>query len=80
MGGCSAAALADRVASELRASGHIAYLVGGCVRDLLLGIHPKDYDISTDATPDEMLQVFPGAYRVGAHFGVILVRDGNAHV
>ena len=49
--------------------------MGGCVRDLILGREPKDYDISTDATPDQLIQIFPRAQLVGAQFGVILV-DG----
>lgn len=73
--------LATRIVRDLRARGHKAYLVGGCVRDRLLGIVPKDYDVGTDATPEEILSYFPDSALVGAHFGVILVgeRDG-AHV
>lgn len=65
--------LATGIIGDLRARGHKAYLVGGCVRDKLLGIVPKDYDISTDATPEEILSYFPHSELVGAHFGVILV-------
>ncbi len=65
--------LAVAVIGTLREHGHQAYLVGGCVRDRLLQIPPKDYDVSTDATPDLLLSYFPGAQTVGAHFGVILV-------
>ncbi|MFL6353156.1 MAG: CCA tRNA nucleotidyltransferase [Bryobacteraceae bacterium] len=65
--------LATKIVRELRARGHKAYLVGGCVRDRLLGIVPKDYDISTDAAPDEILSYFPHSERIGVHFGVILV-------
>jgi poly(A) polymerase len=68
-------ALARRVITRLRAAGHQAYLVGGCVRDYLLGCKPKDYDIATDARPDRIMDLFPSSGRVGAHFGVILVRD-----
>lgn len=53
--------------------GHQAYLVGGCVRDLLLGHKPADYDVATDATPDEVMRIFPRTYAVGAQFGVVLV-------
>jgi tRNA nucleotidyltransferase/poly(A) polymerase len=63
------------IAKDLRARGFEAWLVGGCVRDLVLGHEPKDYDITTDATPDQLLPLFPKAQLVGAHFGVILV-DG----
>jgi poly(A) polymerase len=61
------------VVSTLRDRGHKAYLVGGCVRDLLLGREPADYDVATDATPDEVMQIFPATYAVGAQFGVVLV-------
>jgi hypothetical protein len=68
-------ALARQVIRTLRASGHQAYLVGGCVRDLLLGAKPKDFDIATDARPDRIMDLFPKSGRVGAHFGVVLVRE-----
>jgi poly(A) polymerase len=61
------------VVVTLRRRGYQAYLVGGCVRDLLLGRQPADYDVATDATPDEVMRVFPDTYAVGAHFGVVLV-------
>jgi len=70
-----AEALAHHVIAKLRAGGHRAYLVGGCVRDLLLGTKPKDFDIATDARPDRIMDLFPNSGRVGAHFGVVLVRD-----
>jgi poly(A) polymerase len=57
----------------LREHGHQAYLVGGCVRDLLLGREPADYDVTTDATPQEVMRIFPQTYAVGAQFGVVLV-------
>jgi poly(A) polymerase len=54
--------------------------VGGCVRDLLLGREPKDYDVATNATPDQVMGIFPETYAVGAQFGVVLVPapDGDA--
>jgi poly(A) polymerase len=58
--------------ARLRANGHQAYLAGGCVRDYLLGIAPKDWDVATSALPDEVLALFEGAQLVGAHFGVVL--------
>jgi poly(A) polymerase len=64
---------AQFIVSQLRASGHHAWLVGGCVRDLLLGRQPKDYDVATSATPDIVLDLFPRTFAVGAHFGVVLV-------
>ena len=75
-----AEALARQIAAALRARGHAAYLVGGCVRDLLLGRRPKDFDVATSARPEEILEVFPGADRVGAHFGVLLVKQDGAAV
>ncbi len=65
----------------LQSRGHIALFVGGCVRDRLLGLAPKDFDVSTDATPDQLVNYFPGAQIVGAQFGVILVtQPGGIHV
>ncbi|MDX2151109.1 MAG: CCA tRNA nucleotidyltransferase [Bryobacteraceae bacterium] len=66
---------AIRVIERLRASGFRALLVGGCVRDLLLGTPPQDFDVATDARPDAVLSIFPGSKAVGAHFGVVLVGD-----
>src|SRR5437763_10456313 len=75
-----AQALARQVIAKLRAAGHQAYLVGGCVRDLLLGCRPKDFDVATDARPDRLMDLFPKSGRVGAHFGVVLVRDAFSQV
>jgi len=72
--------LAREVVSKLRAAGHKAYFVGGCVRDLLRGMEPKDFDIATDARPDRIMDLFPRSGLVGAHFGVVLVRDAFAQV
>lgn len=73
-------ALARETAAALRSAGHQAWLVGGCVRDLLLGVPPKDFDIATDARPERLLELFPNAGQVGAHFGVVLVRRDGACV
>jgi len=72
--------LARSIIDRLRAAGHTAYLVGGCVRDLLLRRTPNDFDVATSARPDELLRLFPRADRVGAHFGVVLVHGEGAHV
>lgn len=56
---------------KLNARGHVAYVNGGSVRDFLLGREPKDHDISTDATPDEICEIFPDAITVGKAFGVL---------
>ena len=68
-------ALAVRLAASLRGAGFTAYFAGGCVRDRLRGCVPKDYDIATNARPEEVLALFPRARSVGAHFGVMLVHE-----
>lgn len=72
--------LAVGIVAALRKQGYLAWLVGGCVRDELLGIEPKDYDVATSARPDEVLALFPHAERIGAHFGVVLVKRPEAAV
>jgi poly(A) polymerase len=64
------------IIKTLRSAGYEAYLAGGCVRDLLLGREPQDYDVATSATPDVVLGMFPRTFAVGAHFGVVLVASG----
>lgn len=64
---------ATEIVRKLRAKGFDAYLVGGCVRDLVMGRAPKDYDVSTDATPGQVVKLFPGSLTVGAQFGVVVV-------
>src|SRR6266478_5017731 len=64
---------AAEIVSTLRKQGHQAYLAGGCVRDLLLGREPADYDVATDAPPQQVMQIFPQTYAVGEQFGVVLV-------
>jgi putative nucleotidyltransferase with HDIG domain len=64
---------AIRIAHTLRQHGYSAYLVGGCVRDLLLDREPADYDVATSATPQEVIGIFPQTFAVGAQFGVVLV-------
>jgi poly(A) polymerase len=68
---------ARRILRILREHGHTAYLVGGCVRDQLLGRLPKDWDIATSASPDEVEQLFPHTLGVGKAFGVMLVIEGK---
>ena len=65
------------IVRSLREHGHQAYLVGGCVRDLLLGREPDDYDVATDATPEQVMRIFPETYAVGAQFGVVLVPESQ---
>lgn len=57
----------------LRQQGFQAYLAGGCVRDLLLNREPADFDVATSATPQEVMDICPETYAVGAQFGVVLV-------
>jgi len=64
---------AAEIVRALRARGHQAYFAGGCVRDLLLGREPADYDVSTGATPRQVMQIFPQTFGVGEQFGVVLV-------
>src|SRR5208282_4734193 len=68
---------ATEIVRTLRGHAHKAYLVGGCVRDLLLKREPADYDVATDATPDEVMRIFPRTWAVGAQFGVVLVPVEN---
>jgi len=64
---------ATNIVRELRQHGFQAYFAGGCVRDTLLGLVPTDYDVATDATPPQVMRLFPETYAVGAQFGVVLV-------
>jgi poly(A) polymerase len=61
------------IVKRLRDEGYESYLAGGCVRDMLLGKEPQDYDITTNAKPDDIVRIFPKTVPVGAQFGVILV-------
>ncbi len=72
-----ARAFAESICGTLRAAGHQAYFVGGCVRDILLRREPADYDVATDATPDRVQQLFPNSLAVGAKFGVIVVTENS---
>jgi poly(A) polymerase len=72
--------LAAEICRKLHAAGFQAYLVGGCVRDLVLGRDPQDYDVATDAHPGRVQELFPSSVDVGARFGVILVVADGAQV
>jgi poly(A) polymerase len=68
---------AERIVETLRAAGHEAYFAGGCVRDMVMGVEPHDYDIATSARPEEVVRLFPGSLTVGAQFGVVVVLAGS---
>jgi poly(A) polymerase len=68
------------ILQRLLEQGFQAFLVGGCVRDLVMGFVPKDYDISTDATPEQVARLFPESLTVGAQFGVVMVPRAEANV
>ncbi|MCX7977753.1 MAG: poly(A) polymerase [Bdellovibrionaceae bacterium] len=69
--------LAAKIVHTLCQSGFETYLVGGCVRDLLVGIHPKDFDIATNATPEQVKRKIPGSYLIGRRFRLVLVKRGD---
>lgn len=73
---------ASDIARRLRDAGFAAYLVGGCVRDIVMGNEPKDYDIATSAQPAQVVEMFPDSLMVGARFGVVIVprKEGNVEV
>ena len=66
--------LAIESAHTLRRAGYLVYFAGGAVRDQLLGKEPKDYDLATSATPEQIKALFPHSDAVGEHFGVIIVK------
>src|SRR3569623_3460811 len=69
---------AIRIVQTLVNAGHEAVFAGGCVRDMLRGGEPKDYDVATSARPEQVRKIFPNSHAVGAHFGVIIVvMDGQ---
>ncbi|GAC1634510.1 MAG: HD domain-containing protein [Candidatus Acidiferrum sp.] len=72
--------LANSICATLQRNGFQALLAGGCVRDLLLGREPSDYDVATDATPERVMELFPESVAVGAQFGVILIPAENFKV
>ena len=65
--------LANSICETLRQHGYEALLVGGCVRDILLQRTPADFDVTTDASPERVMELFPGSLGIGAQFGVVLV-------
>ncbi|MDY5564471.1 MAG: CCA tRNA nucleotidyltransferase [Candidatus Limivicinus sp.] len=69
-----------QVLRGLQARGHVAYLVGGCVRDMALGVRPHDWDICTSALPEQVMEVFPGALPTGLKHGTVTVRLNSRSV
>ncbi|MFT7299883.1 MAG: poly(A) polymerase [Porticoccus sp.] len=68
---------ARKVVEQLSSNGYEAFLVGGCVRDLLMGLKPKDFDVATDATPEQVNQLFRRSRIVGRRFQIVHVRMGS---
>jgi poly(A) polymerase len=71
---------AKQVIRTLQSKGYEAFLVGGCVRDLLLGRTPKDCDVTTNAVPEKVQEIFPNTIPVGAKFGVVVVMQDTVQV
>lgn len=78
--GSQAGELARHIVKKLREAGHKAWLVGGCVRDRLIGREPVDYDVATDALPGRVAALFHGSFPKGADYGVTAVRQGETEV
>jgi len=71
---------AIQVVRGLHRGGFAAFLAGGCVRDMLLGRRPKDYDVATEARPEEVIALFKRTIKVGVKFGVVIVLIDRIHV
>ncbi len=73
---------AVKIAKRVREAGFQAFFVGGCVRDLVMGREPSDYDVATNAPPPEVLRLFPDGLTVGMQFGVVVVPrpEGNVEI
>ncbi|MBT5412106.1 MAG: polynucleotide adenylyltransferase PcnB, partial [Cellvibrionales bacterium] len=68
---------AIKVVEKLRLSGYESYIVGGCVRDLLMGMKPKDFDVATNATPEQVKVLFGRSRIIGRRFQIVHVRVGS---
>jgi poly(A) polymerase len=68
---------ARSIVETLQRAGYTAYVVGGCVRDLILNLRPKDFDVATDATPEEVHALFRGSRMIGRRFRLVHVRKGR---
>jgi tRNA nucleotidyltransferase/poly(A) polymerase len=71
---------AKQVIETLQNAGYVAYLVGGCVRDMILGRMPKDFDVTTNARPEQVMALFEKTLPVGAKFGVVIVMIEMAQI
>ena len=71
---------ARRTCAALQAAGHQAYVVGGAVRDLIAGVPPKDFDVATDATPEQVIACFRRARAIGRRFRIVHVMHGRETV
>src|SRR5436190_1936304 len=69
---------ARRTCEELQRAGYLAFVVGGAVRDLLVGMHPKDFDVATSATPEEVRSIFRRSRIIGRRFQIVHVLCGAA--
>ncbi|MCI0481046.1 MAG: CCA tRNA nucleotidyltransferase [Candidatus Dadabacteria bacterium] len=69
--------IARHLVTQLKNAGYKAFCVGGCTRDMLMNVPPKEYDITTSATPEEVSDIFSHTIPVGVSFGVILVLIGH---
>jgi len=70
---------AREICARLRDHGHVAYFAGGCVRDMVRGLTPKDFDVATDAPPEVVQRIFKHTYAVGAKFGVVVVVENGTN-
>lgn len=70
-------AAACEIVEHLAKNGHEAYVVGGCLRDLIMGLHPKDFDVATSATPEQVVKLFPRSRIIGRRFKIVHVRKGR---
>jgi len=70
---------AREICARLRDHGHVAYLAGGCVRDMVRGLTPKDFDVATDTPPEVVQRIFPHTYAVGVKFGVVVVVENGTN-
>ncbi len=70
---------AREICARLSQHGHIAYFAGGCVRDMVRGLTPHDFDVATDAPPEVVQHIFPHTYAVGAKFGVVVVVENGTN-